>query len=175
MDVGDRLRLATALAHCVPGVTLELACCNGDTLTVAYHRLDATLDPCQLRAAVLAPVRPGVPRMIDAVAAVRVRHGLVHLGGGLYARRAGGAEERWFVTTLPHEDVDTVLARCPVGDAHRTIEALLRVDIDLGATVVRITTSDSARTERLDEVAAWALTACVVDELIASCRDEVSR
>ena len=63
----DTIRLATALAHTVPGVVLELRCCNDDVLTVAHRRLDAQLDPCQLRAALLAVRRAGRPHLSDAL------------------------------------------------------------------------------------------------------------
>ena len=85
------LRMVTALGHGVSGVTLKLLCLHGEELVVAVNRLDAHLDPCQLRAAVLVPSRPGVCRLVDTITAVEVHLGLQDLGGGLYRRR--GADE----------------------------------------------------------------------------------
>ena len=50
------LRMVTALGHGVPGVTLRVSCLHGEELVVAANRLDAHLDPCQLRAAVLGRI-----------------------------------------------------------------------------------------------------------------------
>ncbi|MEO5900092.1 MAG: hypothetical protein ABIR68_08165, partial [Ilumatobacteraceae bacterium] len=93
----DQLRLATALAHCIPGVTLGLQCMDGTELVVAARRLDAHLDPCQLRAALLVPARPGTARLAEKIAAAEVRLGLQDLGGGLYRRNVphGGLRPPW--------------------------------------------------------------------------------
>src|SRR4051812_11378913 len=92
--------MVTAFGHGVPGVTLRLRCVGGEELVVAAHRLDAHLDPCQLRAAVLVSPRPGAGRLVDNISAVEVHLGLQDLGGGLYRRGGPDGEERWFATLL---------------------------------------------------------------------------
>jgi hypothetical protein len=74
------LRLITALGHGVPGVTVRLTCDHGVELVVAANRLDAHLDPCQLRAAVLVRARAGATRLVDTIAAAEVHLGLQDLG-----------------------------------------------------------------------------------------------
>ena len=80
MHIVDQMRLATGLAHAAPGSVLALSCINGDPLVVAQRRLDAQLTLCQLRAALLAPARPGVPRFADEVQGVAIEAGLQHIG-----------------------------------------------------------------------------------------------
>ena len=61
----DQLRLTACLAHTTPGVTVELHCSNDEHLIVAHHRLDVHFSPCELRTALLADDRLGVPRFAD--------------------------------------------------------------------------------------------------------------
>jgi hypothetical protein len=49
----DRLRLAAALAHRLPGAQLLLRCPNGSQVTVGRADRD-DLDPCQFRRVVVA-------------------------------------------------------------------------------------------------------------------------
>jgi hypothetical protein len=53
-------RLATCLVHTVPTAVGLVTTHAGDRLVAARNRADATLDPCQLRAAITAPTQPGV-------------------------------------------------------------------------------------------------------------------
>ena len=162
----DALRLATALAHTVPGVVLELECGNGDTLAVAHRRLDAHLDPCQLRSAVLASQRTGVPRLGELVAGVRVSGGLEDLGGGLHRRRSDHGEERWFATLLGAPDVTEEFEQFPSDVPDAAIDVRLHPDADLGATAVRMVAADAAHAHRLDEVGFRALALCMVAETV---------
>ncbi len=122
MEPFEALRIAAALAHCVPGVGLELRCAHGDGLSVAYRRLDAHLDPCQLRRALVTPAAPGVPRLADAIVSAELRWGFDDLGAGVLRRASGETEERWFATTLgadaavgPGDDVDALVAQSARG------------------------------------------------------------
>jgi hypothetical protein len=170
----SQLRLATALAHTIPGVTLELAGAPGDEMTVAYDRLDAALTPCQLRAAVLAEGRAGL-RLLDTVSSVRIGRGLEHLGGGLYRRSGAAGDERWFATLLDLETSSATFDRCDLDIPHETMNVTLRPDAALGVTVVRIATNDPAFGFRLDEVGFWALAACMVEETVHACVGTTSR
>ena len=161
---------STSRAHTVPGVTLELHCGSGDTLIVADRRLDAHLTTCQLRAALLAPVRPGIPHLADAVQAVAVRCGLHDLGAGVYAQ----GDERWLATYLPVDVLLEILAACPVDLPHEATEVSVRADPELGATAIRITAADSTHACRLDEVALWVMTTCAVEELVRGLGHEMS-
>jgi hypothetical protein len=171
----DQLRLATALAHCVPGVTLGLRCMDGTELVVASRRLDAHLGPCQLRAAVLVPARPGTARLAEKIAAVEVRLGLQDLGGGLYRRHGANGEERWFATSVAHERLSSMLDRCPVDLPDESMTGAVKPDEELGVTVVCVTANHPSVGSHLDAVASWALGVCMVEELLAACRRQVIR
>jgi hypothetical protein len=174
IDEGS-LRMVIALAHVVPGVTLRIRCARGDELVVAANRLDADLDPCQLRAAVLVPPRCGLSRLADTVVAVEVHLGLQDLGGGLYRRGGPEGEERWFATLLGSVALRELLDHCPVDVPDESMTASLKVDDELGATAVCITANHPSASTHLDAVASWALGVCMVEELVCASRRELSR
>lgn len=156
--------MAVALAHSVPGARLHITLRDGTSVLVAAGCLGA-LTPCQFRSAVLEPARGST--LLDAVAGVEVVGGLVDLGGGLYARGDLGGSERWFVTTLTPAAVGEALSDSPEGVPDDAFETLLRPDTELGAGAVGLRALHPAYAGRLDEVAHWALTRCLVAELIA--------
>ncbi len=163
------------LAHTVPGVTLELRCDPDDTtLVVADRRLDAHVTTCQLRAALVAPARVGVPHIADAVRQVSIRCGLDDLGAGVYRRAGGDGDERWLATYLPVDVLSAVMAGCPIDLPDDAIAVSLSPDVELGATAVRITAAHAAFACRLDEVALWAMAACAVEELVRGLGHEMS-
>jgi hypothetical protein len=165
----ESVRIAAALAHSIPGVTLELRCVDDEHLVVAFHRLDAHLDPCQFRRAVLAPPSFGQPGLVDALAdslsAVDLRFGVDDLGGGLYGRSGDDGDERWFATTLDPRGVNEVFDACDLDIAEQAISARILPDSCLGVTVVCLTVNERSLAHRLDEVAAWSVAACLVAEL----------
>lgn len=166
------LRIGAALAHCIPGLVLELRCTGGDEMIVAYHRLDAHLDPCEFRRAVLAERCPGRPGFAETVVAVDVRCGVHDLGAGVYGRRGDDGNERWFATTLGPHSVNEVFERCELDITDQAIAARILPDGCLGVTVVCLTVNDGAAAHRLDEVAAWSVAACMVGELTDALRAE---
>jgi hypothetical protein len=161
----ESLRIAAALAHSIPGVTLDVRCGNDDSLVVAFHRLDAHLDPCQFRRAVLAPPSIGVPALADSLIAADLRFGVDDLGAGLYGRVGDEGDERWFATTLGVQGVNEVFERCEFDIAEQAMSARILPDSCLGVTVVCLTVNHPACAHRLDEVAAWSVAACMVAEL----------
>jgi hypothetical protein len=161
----DHVRLAACLAHTVPGVTVELVCSNDERLIVAHHRLDAHFSPCELRTALLADDQPGLPRFVDVVVDATITAGLQHLGGGLYERYCDLHTERWFATLLDHEQLGDVLGANQFDLPNHAVDVRLLPDRELGVTAVRVI-CDGAFVGRIDEVASWALAACMVAELI---------
>lgn len=162
----EQVRLATGLAHTVPGLALDLRLRSGFDVTVAHQRLDAQLTPCQLRTALLAPRLPGRYHTLDSIAGVAVAGGALHLGGGVYARGhspLGG--ERWFATTLSHDAVVAALASDPFELPELSIEVRVLPDPPLGVSVVRARALQPRWFGVLDEVAHWAVTECLVGEL----------
>jgi hypothetical protein len=162
----DQLRLIACLAHTTPGVTVELVCNNDERLIVAHHRLDAHFGPCELRTALLADDRHGMPRFADVVTDATITAGLHHLGGGLFERHTDEHAERWFATLLDHERVGEILADNEFEMPDHAIDVRLLPDRELGVTAVRVI-CEGAFAGRVDVVASWALAACMVDELLA--------
>lgn len=185
MTVFDRILHAVALAHQVPGVTLELRLRDGGHMVVASHRLDADLDPCGLRAALITARRrlkdtasgtSGPAGPVGAIEDVTISGGLVDLGGGLHQRHAAdGTDERWFSTTLEYRDVGRLLAMCPPHLPHEDVSVRLTPDSALGVTVVKITADDPSAASSLDGAAFWAIAACMVEELLHSADSTVRR
>jgi hypothetical protein len=188
MTVFDRILQAVALAHQVPGVTLELQRRDADPMIVASHRLDADLDPCGLRAALVTARRhlmdgrsdpSGTGGPVGVIEDVAVSGGLVDLGGGLHQRHGtdgtDGTDERWFTTTLDHRDVGRLLALCPPQLPHDEVSVRLSPDAALGVTVVRMTVDDPSAASSLDAAAFWALATCMVEELLQSAGSTVDR
>jgi hypothetical protein len=169
MSRHDLIRLAACLAHSAPAVTLNLVCRNEDRLDVTHHRLDADFSPCELRTALLADSEPGLPQFADVVTDATVTAGLRHLGGGLYERNGDRQSERWFATLLDHEQVVEVLESSPFDLPEHAVDVQLLPDRELGVTAVRIVCVGDF-CGRVDEVAAWALAACMVVELISAAR-----
>ena len=168
-----RLRLATVLAHTVPGVSLILRCRSGEVLRVADQRLDAHLTPCQLRRALITVPRAGLPHVVDVVVGVTVGGEIEELGAGVYGRRDGGSDQRWLATHLPVAPLVELLDSCPVEIPDDAMGVDLRPDPELQATAVRITAAHPAYACRVDEVALWAVSACAVEELVRDVRREV--
>lgn len=168
----DRLREAACLAHTVPGTTLRLQADVGRSLLVSHHCLGADLDPCQFRAAMSC--RTG-EHLAATVTRIDLVAGLVDLGGGLY-RRTGdhGVEERWFVTSLPHDHIVELLGACPVParESH-LLDVVIKPDHDLRMCAVRLA---SPRPDIvLDEVAMSTLSSCLVAELLVDVAIEPMR
>lgn len=159
-------RLAACLVHAVAGAVAMVATSSGERLLVAHHRIDATLDPCRLRAALAAPARPGVPHLADIVTSIEVVGGLVDIGGGLYQRTHPGAhDQRWFVTPLPAERVAAIAGECPLELPDGAIDVRVVADSALGVSAVCLVAATGFG-YRLDEAAYWLHATCLVDELI---------
>jgi hypothetical protein len=164
-----RLRLIACLAHVVPGVTVELRFGNDESVHAAHHRLGADLDPCQLRGAVLAPVRLGVPRLVDVISSADITGGVEHLGAGIYRRHHPcGSEERWFLAELGHDRVVDLLAACPFDAPDELVDVTVMPDLELGVCAVRLVVGSVANAWRIDEIAIWGATACMVEEVIGA-------
>lgn len=179
MNLREQLRSAACLTHLVPGAALTVWTNSGGHFVVSRHRSDALVDPCQFRAAVAEPCRPGHPRLAEIVTAFEVTAGLIELGGGLYQPTHPGADvTRWFTTTLPPDVVIAVAADCPVplGPDHvdpdsvdpDSIEVVVRPDDLLGVHAVHLSVHDRDLLPVLDEAAFRLLAACTAEELMTS-------
>lgn len=156
-DLSPLVELA-CLAHTVPGVTLRVWNAAGRDVLVSRGCLGADLDPCQLRAALLAGHGAGITR-------VEVVGGVTPLGGGLYQRHhPGAADERWFVTSLTPEEVIPVLADQDGPDA---VSVVIRPDPALGTCAVCVSAERGTPALALDEAAVRVVGAVLVGELLA--------
>jgi hypothetical protein len=174
VELSRRLRLVACLAHVVAGVTVELGFDDGERYVAAHQRLDADLDPCQLRCAVLEPRSLGTPRLVDALSSIEIVGGIEHLGAGIYRRHHPcGSEERWFLAELGHERLVELLAACPLDVPDELVAVDVMADTELGVSAVRLVVGHAADAWRIDEIAMWGVTACLVDELIGSAASEV--
>jgi hypothetical protein len=161
------LRLATCLLHTIPGAIGRLEIDGGDAHLVAHHRSDAPLTPCQLRSAMLEPIVDGIPRLADIVGAIELIGGAVDVGGGLFQRsHPAHADERWFATTLHPDHVISIARLCPSSIDHVDVSVRVSADVELGACAVCVSADPSVGI-RLDALASWLHTRCLVDELIA--------
>lgn len=169
MNLREQLRSAACLTHLVPGAALTVWTSSGGHFVVSRHRTDALVDPCQFRAAVAEPARPGHPRLAEIVTAFEVTAGLFELGGGLYQPTHPGADvTRWFTTSLPPEVVISVAADCPVPLGPDDVEVVVRPDELLGVHAVHMSVHDRGLLPLLDEAAFRLLAACTAEELMTS-------
>ncbi|GIU85864.1 MAG: hypothetical protein KatS3mg009_0379 [Acidimicrobiia bacterium] len=165
-----RLRMAVAVAHSVPGLSLEVRFGDGTGIRAGAHGGTATeLGICELRGMILAGHCPPWPVLAERVTALRLDGpGVVDHGGGLYGRavpgRPGG-RECWFATVLAPATVRDLLAGCPVADAEH-VDANLRVDGGLGVVTVVCRAGPDLGAGRLLETARWASAACYTRELL---------
>lgn len=161
----ERLRLATALAHTVPGTELRLVTDSGEQIVVSRHPA-ADIDACKMRQVVAASACPRHPDLSRRIGSVMVGGALVDLGGGVFGSRSGGLEHRWVASLLPYpklsELLDDVGHHQVPADAMR---ASLKPDPELGVTVISVTSNHVRFDHALDEVAAEVAAACFVAEL----------
>lgn len=156
----SRLRELTCLTHAVPGVTVRLWTADGRDVLVSAACLGADLDPCRLRAAVLAGRHVGIER-------IELVSGIAPLGGGLFQRdHPGAASQRWFVSTLDAHRIATTAAACPAADGCRTV---IKPDPELGQCAVCVAADAAVPTAVLDEAALRVLAAVLVEELLDDC------
>lgn len=128
--------------------------------------LAAPLDPCQFRKLVVAGIN-GQLAALCQFESVDVVGGMVHLGGGLYQpSHPGATDDRWFVSGLGHERLVELLSDCPLtvatGDA---FSVLVRPDSELGRCSIRVRCERRDAASHLDELALWATSRALVDEL----------
>ena len=166
----ERLRLATALAHTVPGATMRVVCHSGQHVNVGVHP-GADLDACAMRKVVIASGRPEVRDCSELVADITVAGALQHLGGGVYRRVFDDVEQRWLATLLPPETIAELLDLCgPAGTPDDAMHGCLKPDGDLAVTCLVITANSREYQHLLDEIAASASAAILVEELLRSTR-----
>lgn len=161
----ERLRLATALVHAVPGAVLELRTDQHERIVVGNHP-SADIDPCKMRRIVAAMACPNRPDLAGRVSEVSFGGELVDMGGGVFATRTGGREHRWLASLLGFPTLAELLDDAgPDTLPSDVMHATLKPDPELGVTVVGVTVEDDRFADRIDDVAADVAAACFVAEL----------
>ena len=161
----ERLRIASALCHAVPGAELRVQTDSDEMIVVSHHRA-ADIDPCALRRVVAASACPGQPDLSERVIDVTVGGSLVDIGGGVFAVSAGGFEQRWVASLLKPQRVADLLREVGLGAVPADAMCVrLKPDSDLGVTMIAVTTVEAQYHHALDEVAAQAAATCFVEEL----------
>ena len=116
-----------------------------------------------------SPACSEVPDYSELVRDISVRGALQHIGGGVHRRVVGETEQRWIATLLPPATVADLLDDCrPNGVPSDAMHACVKPDNDLAVTCVAITANDPRYDALLDEVAAHATAAFLVEELLRS-------
>ncbi|MEO0493544.1 MAG: hypothetical protein AAF081_09025 [Actinomycetota bacterium] len=165
--IDERLELATALVHAVPGGALVAHDDAGRTLTVGRHP-SADVDPCRWRAVVADHVSGRVQSVFGSLA-------LAELGGSLMRAPSGGfidrsaPERHWFAVKLPPCLVVQTLRDVDLnGLPEEAVSASVRPDPELGVTVVGVGIDAPCMVDALDSLAADVGSALAVAELCAS-------
>lgn len=164
----ERLELAVALAHTVPGAEIRMRTDGGDDIVVSRHPA-ADIDPCAMRRVVLSCAQPGNPDLSAHIVDIELGGALGDLGGGVFGTRIGAREQRWIPTLLPQAVLADLIDDIGSGSVPaESMAARLAPDCALGVTLLAITSNSPSFDHALDEVAAAAAAACFVAELTRS-------
>ena len=161
----ERLRLAAALGHTVPGAEFRLHTDRGESIVVGRHPT-ADIDPCAMRRVVAASACPGHRDHSQRVVDVSVGGALTDIGGGVYASRFAGCEQRWVASLLEPQCLADLLDDVGLDAVpDEAMHACIKPDSGLGVTILTIAANDARYHHALDEIAAQAAAACFVEEL----------
>ncbi|WP_040491965.1 hypothetical protein [Ilumatobacter nonamiensis] len=164
----ERLRLAAALCHAVPGAQLRLHTDRDETVVVGHH-VGADIDPCAMRRVVAASACPHQPDLSAHLSGMEVGGALIDLGGGVAGSQHAGREQRWIASLLPADRIISILDDSGSGlipdDA---MKATVKPDPGLGVTVLMITSIDPRFDHALDAVVEQVAASCFVEELRTS-------
>ena len=162
----EQLRLGVALAHVVPDAEIRISAPVGSDLAVSSCP-GADMDICDLRQLVVSSACPRQPDVSQWIKVLEIRGSIQHCGGGLYRPRQPQDEHRWFATLLsPREVVDILLRLECRAQVDESVKALLKPDLALGVTSVRLRTDDPTVNVDIDDTAQTVHGACLVSELL---------
>ncbi|MCY4175360.1 MAG: hypothetical protein OXD37_03360 [Acidimicrobiaceae bacterium] len=162
----ELLRLGVALAHCVPGAEMRISAPAKSDMSVSMSS-SADMHICELRKLVVASSCPRHSDISQWIKIIEIGGSLEHCAGGTYRERGAACDQRWFATLLsPHEVVDVLRRLESRAEVDESVKALLKPDIALGVTSVRLTAGDRSASPSIDESAQAAHGACLVSELL---------
>lgn len=161
----ERLRLAAALCHTVPGAQLHLRT-DGDATVVVGPHACADIDPCAMRRVVAVSACAHQPDLSAHLTGIELGGALVDLGGGVAGSQDAGREQRWIATLLPPDRVIAILDDAGSGVIpDEALQATVRPDAGLGVTVVKISSADPRFDHALDAVVEQVAASCFIEEL----------
>lgn len=181
----ERLRLAAAAAHRIPGISLTIWPVDGPSVVVSRlveHQPD--LSPCTLRELVVAvlggePVPVGLRWMFDPADLMVDGASVRHLGDGVVHLDGVDADERgrWWPTLIDGGSVAAVLADSAVDvieeglvEPHLVAAADISAHVDsaLGVTVLHLRTPTGSEDDerRCDQMARAMARSCAIAELL---------
>lgn len=162
----ELLRLGVALAHVVPGADMHIAAPAGSDLSVSSSPA-ADMNICDLRQLVVSSSCPRQPDVSQWIKIIEIGGSLEHCGGGIYRSRGTPDDQRWFATLLsPREVIDVLMRLESRAEVDESVKALLKPDLALGVTSVRLRAGDPAAEVGIDEAVQSAHGACLVSELL---------
>ena len=162
----ELLRLGVALAHIVPEAEMRISAPAGPNLSVSSSA-SADMNICDLRQLVVSSSCPRQPDVSQWIRVIEVGGSLEYCAGGVYRARHAAGDQRWFATLLsPREVIDVLLRLESRAEVDESIKALLKPDLALGVTSVRLRAGDPAADVDLDEAAQTVHGACLVSELL---------
>lgn len=165
--IDERLELATALVHTLPGGALVAVNDTGRTITVGRHP-SADFNPCRWRSVVADHIEGRVQTPLGDLS-------LSEIGGSLERAESGGfidpsePDRHWFAAKLPPCVAVQVLRELDLkGLPEEVVSATVRPDFELGVTVVGVGIDAPCMATALDTLAADIGGALAVAELCAS-------
>jgi hypothetical protein len=155
------LAMATAMAHAIADVRLNLQMRSGAKFDIAFT--DAPHTPCSLRRLLTMPV--GAHQFADDVLTMGFTAGLSPLRRNVFRASVDG--RCWFATPLTAFDADRILEHLCLAPGTPELSAQVIGDTVLGVTVIGLGVGDEpATSEQVAYVAATAAAACAIEELL---------
>lgn len=162
----ELLRLGVALAHVVPEAEMRISAPAGSNLSVSMSP-SADMNICDLRQLVVSSACPRQPDVSQWIEIIEIGGSLEYCAGGVYRTRHAAGDPRWLATLLSPREVIEILMRLESrAEVDESVKALLKPDLALGVTSVRLRAGDPAAGVDIDEAAQTVHGACLVSELL---------
>ena len=162
----ELLRLGVALAHVVPEAEMRISAPAGSNLSVSSNP-SADMDICDLRQLVVSSSCPRQPDVSQWIKVIEIGGSLEYCAGGVYRSLGTPDDQRWFATLLsPREVIDVLMRLESRSEVDESVKALLKPDLALDVTSVRLRAGDPAAGVDIDEAAQTVHGACLVSELL---------
>jgi hypothetical protein len=164
-DKFEQLRLATAIAHLIPGAELMLTSQEGTDYRAGNHP-SAEFTLCEIRRLIASSACPSRPDFTRWIKDFSICGAINDSGVGIYKSVEGNPMARWFSTTLRPETVYEALEQADIdGICSLPVDATITPDSLLGVTTVQISLDVTVSDEVLNELVLIGYGACLVQEV----------